>query len=391
MYGDFEACYDVPYCVLYKGNKIDAFARGLKSKPYICLCNKEAIENKIKIFMKYYQYDVEVMDRTDMLLRELGLPQYYNDIIKASGVPYGLEWLKLIRFRENLCFECSISPIRKKSHYFYDLSHFEQNYEQEIEKHFYKYGIGYKLVKHYGIYFLKDQIPADLLQIIEPDLETMKKEIIEYASLDNCSIDKRTVEETLNKIFDEEEYRKNIVLYYQRDNKEELNPYDIICELQLDEAVMDYVEKCIWKRFLKVKKIIFDEVKELDRRINEEVQNGGKDIFLNIMKGENKILVIMEKLKRQIILEPSFDKRKRVKLTKEEFDTILDKLSFRKLSTWTKKEGDICKNISWSISGECGIEASIRNSGTEISEEIFNELISIFQILGAVEYLDVFI
>lgn len=247
MYGDFEACYDVPYNVLYKGDKINAFARGLKSKPHICLCNKESLENKIKLFMKYYQYDSEVMDRTNMLLRELGLPKYYNDIIKASGVPYGLEWMKLIRFRENLCFECNISPIRKKNQYFYDLSHFEQNYEQEIEKHFYKYGIGYKLVKHYGIYFLKDQVPADLLQIIKPELEIMKKEILEYAMLDNCLMEKNTVKETLNKIYGEKEDIRNIILYDQIDNKEGLYSYDIARKLQLDEIVMNYIEKCIWK------------------------------------------------------------------------------------------------------------------------------------------------
>jgi hypothetical protein len=391
MYGNFEACYDVPYNVLCKGDKINAFARGLKSKPYVCLCNKESIENKIKLFMKYYQYDSEVIDRTDMLLRELGLPQYYTDIIKASGVAYGLECLKLIRFRENLCFECNISPIRKKNHYFNDLSQFEQNYEQEIEKHFYKYGIGYKLVKHYGIYFIEERVPTDLLQIIKPELEIMKKEVLEYALLDNCSMEEIIVEETLNKIFAEEEDIRNIILYGQIVNKERLHSYNIALKLQLDETVMNYVEKCIWKRFLKVKKIIFNEVKELDRQINEEAKSGGKDIILDIKKGANKIKIMIDKLKRQIILEPSFDKRKRIKLTKEEFDVILSKLNFRELSTWTKKEGDICKNICWFLMGEFGIEESITNSGSEISEEIFNELTSIFQILGAVEYLNCFL
>lgn len=60
-------------------------------------------------------------------------------------------------------------------------------------------------------------------------------------------------------------------------------------------------------------------------------------------------------------------------------------------STWTKDDNDICKNIRWSTLGEFGIEASIRNSFTEISEEVFNDLMSIFQILDAVEYLDCFI
>lgn len=142
---------------------------------------------------------------------------------------------------------------------------------------------------------------------------------------------------------------------------------------------------------MRVKKIIFNEVKELDRKIDEEVKNGGKNIILYIEKGVNKIKIIIDKLKRQITLEPSFDKRKRIKLTKDEFDVILNKLNFRELSTWTKGEDDACKNICWFLMGEFGIEKSITNSGSEISEEVFNELTSIFQMLGVVEYLNSFI
>ncbi len=52
---------------------------------------------------------------------------------------------------------------------------------------------------------------------------------------------------------------------------------------------------------------------------------------------------------------------------------------------------NICKNICWFLVGEFGIEKLITNSGTEISEEVFNGLTSIFQTLGAVEYLRSFI
>lgn len=390
MYGDFEVCYEVPYRVLYEGKNINAFARGLKSIPYICLCNKKPLENKIKLFIKYYQYDLAVADRNDMLLRELGLPEYYQNIIKCSGISYGLEWLKLIKFRENLCFECNISPIRKKNHYFNDLSQFEQNYDKEIEKHFYNYGIGYKLVKHYGIYFLQEQVPEKLLKIIKPEKAIIKKEVLEYALMDNYTLEESLVEKNLDIIFNQCEDIRNIVLYDQLNNKEKLRYYNIEKELKLDDIVMEYVDKCIWKRFLNVKKIIFNEVKDLDKRIKEEINNGGKEIFIDIMKDGLKIKIQVNKLKKEIIVEPSFDERKKFKLEKDIFNVILEKIDFRKISTWTKEEGDCHKNIEWFVMGEFGIEESISNSGKEMPEGLFNNLVDIFNMLSIDDYIKSF-
>ncbi|WP_139904819.1 hypothetical protein [Clostridium thermarum] len=246
-------------------------------------------------------------------------------------------------------------------------------------------------MKHYGIYFLEESVPAHILQILTPKRETIKNEVLEYASNDDCPMDESVVDENLDIIFDQDKDIRNIILYDQMNNRNKLSPYLLLEKLNLNEEVMHYVNKCIWKRFLKVKKMIIAEIKDLDQKIKEEVKNGGKDICLDMIKNGKKLTIWIDKLKKQIVIEPSYDVKRKYKLSEKEFEVILNKLNFKEFSTMSEFDIDNSKKVSWFISGEYGIEPVVSNRGDRMPEEVYNNLVFIFEKLGVKVLLDMLI
>ena len=257
---------NLPYKYVHPGTNYFAFSERADSEAYICRCQKQSIENRIELFMKYYQYDLCLNDRKWLLLNNhLKLPGIIDEKIESSGKPYGLEWVDLLNFKDNLCHLCNkITPTTKHTIYVH-ATKLEQRYGHYISSHFYSKGIGNHLPDFYGIYFLENKVPEDLLLIIKPDKEDILLDIENYYNPSNEDL--LGVAKDLEYIWSLPDEIRNIILYRQEQSKylRENNittSYDLIKSLQLREGTQEYLYTVIKKRYQAVKKIVVDEIKQ---------------------------------------------------------------------------------------------------------------------------------
>lgn len=269
---------NLPFKYVHTGTNYFAFSEAEDSIPYLCSCQRESISNRIELFMKYYQYDVCLNDREWLLLeKHLQLPNVLDNRIRNSKLHYGLDWLKVFKFKDNLCHLCNrTTPITQHTIYIY-ATKLEQRYGHYINSHFYTNGVGNHLPDFYGIYFLEDKISEEFETIIKPSKEDVMLDIENYFSLSKGDVD--AINKDVDFIWELPSVIKDIILYRQEQNKylrdnDISGSYELIRNYHLREDTVDYLHTVIWKRYLSIKKIIIDEIKQsfkLKRWINESL------------------------------------------------------------------------------------------------------------------------
>ncbi len=268
---------NLPWKYVHTGINYFAFSESETSKPYICSCQRESLVNRLELFMRYYQYDICLNEREWLLLeKRLKLPLYYDNKIKASKLAYGMEWINQFEFKEGLCHLCNcVTPTTAYTDYIYTTK-LEQRYGHYVSNHFYEYGISNTLPDVYGIYFLEEKVPGELLSIIKPSREDILLDIESFYGLSKVKMNK--VKKNLDKIFSLPNYKRDILLYkremdkYLKENG--LTYMDLQESNKIDDECYSYIHKVIWKRYLSLKKIITDEVKssfKLKKWINESL------------------------------------------------------------------------------------------------------------------------
>ena len=268
---------NLPYKYVHSGINYFAFSESKDSQPYLCSCQRQSLINRIELFMIYYQYDLCLNDRDWLLLeKHLQLPSVLDRVIKSSNISYGLDWVNLLSFKDNLCHLCNrVTPTTNHTDYIYTTK-LEQKYGHYINTSFYTKGIGNHLPDFYGVYFLEDRVSEDLLDILKPTKEEILRDIVLF----NAPTPKETqgIVKDLDFIFNLPNEVRDIILYRREQSKylrEQgiTTSYDLIKTYPIGDSV-ELIQNVLWKRYLTVKKIIVDEVKQsfrLRRWVNESL------------------------------------------------------------------------------------------------------------------------
>lgn len=300
---------NLPWKYVHTGVNYFAFAETETSKPYICSCQKESLVNRLELFMRYHQYDTCLNEREWLLLeKKLKLSMYYDNKIKESKLPYGMDWIDKLEFKEGLCHLCNcVTPTTAYTNYIYTTK-LEQRYGHYISNHFYEYGISNTLPDFYGIYFLEEKVPGELLSIIRPSKEDILLDIKNFYGLSKAKIKK--IEKNLDKIFSLPTDKRYILLYkramdkYLKDNS--LTYVDLQETNKIDDECYSYIHKVIWKRYLSLKKIVTDEVKssfKLKKWVNESLlANLIKELFKDLTIYRNYRPEILEGLELDVYI-----------------------------------------------------------------------------------------
>lgn len=297
---------NLPFPYVHSGINYFAFSKSKSSKPYVCSCQRESISNSIELYLKYYLYNGVPTNIMDSIIGFLNLPAKIQIEFNGFSVYETQAILNRISFKDKVCHLCNnITPTTPHSICIYE-SKLNQQYGHYINSLFYTYGISNHLPDFYGIYFLPDKMPEDFKRILIPSKEEIFVDIINYSELSTYIQNK--VKKTLNLLWNLSSEERDTILYNRNLNKDKrLISYKLKEEYNLDSEVIGYIQNSIHKRFLSVKKIIVDEVKQsfkLRRWVNESVlANVVQELFKEYTIYRNYRPSILEGLELDIYIQ----------------------------------------------------------------------------------------
>lgn len=263
----FQFDFSLPYKIVYRGIKINAYAKNFKSKPYICSCYKEAIKNRIKMYEYSLQYDFQIKDRDKLLLEELGLPKCFENKILASGMQWSEKWIDLIDFKDNLCPVCNNLKCQEPRVYLQNgTSQFKQRYEKEIDRRFFTYGINDEMLPYYGYCWLEECLPDNLKNILNTDYDELKSELLQYYSKNELD----ALFNMLKKL--PKEIQENLIFARGFSKSGRFRYYEYFEEHKIDDKFQNFISeinKIISEKYKQAKKVIIQEVKDYDKKANE--------------------------------------------------------------------------------------------------------------------------
>lgn len=247
---------NLKYYVIHQGEHIDGYARGQKSKPFICSCYKQSIVNLIKLYDRYIQYDCVVKNRNELLLELLGLPKYYEEKIRNSKMDWSLNWVNMIDFKDNICPCCNkvkFTPLKSYNVY---ISDFRETYNKERRKRELTNGV-YYMRDDFMPYVINDLLTdkyKNLFNITDDELKDILKN--EYELSDNEINQNFKVLNLLNKDIKHDYFFGSNYL-----NKKEYK--EILKSLDVTENFDNAVYELYKKKSNLFKKDITRELKEL--------------------------------------------------------------------------------------------------------------------------------
>ena len=253
-----EINWYLPFPAVYGGEYVDAYSLDENSEKYICSCYKKALENKLRMFDDYYQHDYCGNERIWLLLRFLGVPNYYEEKIKNSKkLDKYIYYIELFKFEDNLCPYCNNIKQPEKTIYFPNMgSKFKQTNLHEIEKRCNERGIVSSNIQD-EYYSLKSVLSKEDKKLLYPTDD----EIYEELKKENLNIE---LEKEFNKYTklkgEEKEYLIN-GLKYNREN-EMFKEYDFITKYKLNEEMIYSIQELIKRRYKSIQKEINDDIKE---------------------------------------------------------------------------------------------------------------------------------
>jgi hypothetical protein len=244
---------NLPFQDVHYGSEYMGFSDGHSENICLCLCQKQSVENRIKIYMRHYQYDSCLNPQDEMLLSFLGLPKYFKDKITASRVPFGEEWLSFLQYSREICHICnSQKPDYQHSIYVHD-SDFKKQWGHYMKSRYFHYGIDD--MEHWGVYFIEEALSPDHRKLLCPTKEELAKEMSGFG----CELDK---------LFALPKDQLDVLLYYRTKaevlrEKSMVAYYNLSSELGFSDEFMNELHSIIHKRFLAVRKSIRDELKRM--------------------------------------------------------------------------------------------------------------------------------
>ena len=283
---NFHLEYFIPYHAVYYGLYINAYAKSSKDEKYICSCYKEAIKNKLIMFEDYLQYDYCLNDRIELLLKFLGLPDYYEEKIKNKGkVDNYLDYLEVFNFEDKLCPICNGAKIKELPFYMNNgESKFKQKYIGEMEKRYAINGIVYPIHVSRGNYFNEKLLSEDNKKILLISDDELLKEIRKY----DLDID---LDKEFNKFIKLPEIDKNSLKYSLIYNKNGFfDSFKYLEEHNINIDFIDIIQDIFNKKFKSIMKNINNEIKEFDKTAidNREVIDPTGGLFIVLFADDTK-------------------------------------------------------------------------------------------------------
>lgn len=258
---------ELPFPRVHFGENYFAFSESEQCEAYFCSCHQQAIENEIELFERYYQYDLALNDRMQLLLTyHMKMPSIVEEAVKDSGIPHGERLFGLFEYKDHICHLCN--GVNPNIHYgmFAKGSKFKQQYGQYLHVRFNTYGLDDYIPEHFGIYFIEERLPQDFKRILIPTLEEALEDI---ASLNNLNEERKAaVKNELEIIWNLPTDERYVLMYDQQMSKilrekELVTSYDLCRLLGLDTDVLSMLQDAIWIRYKKIAKIVNEEVKAL--------------------------------------------------------------------------------------------------------------------------------
>jgi len=244
----------VHYTDMY-GNFI-GFQKDKNSEVVLCSCMRKAVENCIKLFLKYPS---NLLNPSEwILLKQLDMPESINEVIRKKNPAVGLEWLNHIKFKEDVCHRCNIEkPTKEYCTPMYGTK-FKRTFGWYININYFNKGINPSTYD--GIYYLKEDGPIEIRSILDPTNKDLLEDIRRYKLLD--TFEDKEILEMLKKI----EHREEAILlrHFYVEDKE-------LIYKKLYYAI-DYIMK---QRLKEVHKIIENEVRDWfkSKRVGEKWEN----------------------------------------------------------------------------------------------------------------------
>jgi len=244
---------NLPFLDVHHGKEYMGFSDGRSENTCLCLCQKQSIENRVKIFMRYYQYDSCLNPRNKMLLSFLGLPQYFEDKITESRVPFGEEWLSFLQYSREICHICNKQkPDYQYSIYAHD-SDIKKQYGHYQRSRYFHYGLDD--MEYWGVYFIEEALLPEYKKLLCPQKDELAMEL-------------RGFDDETDKLFalPKDQFE---VLLYSRTKAKALREKGMLSDSHLFSALgftrefENELHAIIHKRFLAVRKSIRDEFKRM--------------------------------------------------------------------------------------------------------------------------------
>lgn len=345
---DLRTTFDLPKSYRHSGTGVDAYTNDSNEAPVFCECSRKSIENTIKLCKRYLDYLSSSMAGVEIALRELGLPEYYQKIVKESGEKDPMKWTNLFRYEEKICPFCSGAIIPQPAHYVSSPSKFEQRYEKEINKRFTRLGIR-KCVGNLGIFFLEEELPDDVRRILMPTNEELIPEICACSDLPEEIVSKQLL--LLDGIPKE---AADVIRYGREFSKIKKSPYELTKEYGFNEDFVEGIEYCLEKRYKQIKKSIFAKIKEEAKAAEKSKKNGGSTITITEYCKEDKIQIVIEKEAAKLNVSVNEKDLATIEIKYEFLDRILkhldyDSLKYRPVLHVVGKEKKV-----WEVKGAGG-------------------------------------
>ncbi|MFW6233357.1 MAG: hypothetical protein ACOC3Z_01705 [Nanoarchaeota archaeon] len=193
------AIEDLPFPIIHYPGFYGAFfgfRKNEKSNIFFCSCVKEAIENYIKLKIKYPSQENANLNR-NYILDSMYFPyEIVRKLIKQK-IPNNEKVIKFLKFENKLCHECNkATPSYKYCHEMYG-GVFKQTYGWYINKKSYEFGISGILALE--VNYLKDRCPEELINFLEEASKLVKERNI-LQRKEGSSTKYFQIESNLNKI-----------------------------------------------------------------------------------------------------------------------------------------------------------------------------------------------
>jgi hypothetical protein len=233
---------------VHYGSHYFAFTEPATTNMNLCSCQKQSIENRIKMFMQHYQYLDNDSPKESLLLRFLGLPAYFQQKIETSKLSYGEKWLSLLTYQTKLCQICNTqnNPAILSDD-------FKKQWGLYINNRYFHYGIDD--LEQGGIYFIIDALSPAQRSLLCPTKTELATELQAFYY-------------ELDRLYALPQAEFAVLLYHR--NKAKLlrerqlpSSRDLWASLRFDEAFIKALNTAMHQRFITARNLIREELKSM--------------------------------------------------------------------------------------------------------------------------------
>ncbi len=324
---DLAYTFDLPFKFSHRGIHFDAYTNSKNEAPVFCECCRKPMQNVLKLCEDFLDYESSAMSSKEVALKHIGVPEYYRNRIDEMGDVKPIEWMSVFEYGEKLCPFCNEAIVPEPRLYLQSPSKFEQRYEHELDRRFLEMGVFRDLVDFYGLFFIKDELPDAVYELLVPSDYILTKEICEASELAESFV--KSQFDRLNELSEEE---IDAIKYWRSFSKCGRRSYELVQDYNLDESFTDCLQKCIWKRFLQFSKQIHEEVKQDAKLADKSKKTGGSSITITEYNHEKEIKIQIEKEKGLVLGFYGKEQVFELEINYNILDAILKHLDYKTLA-----------------------------------------------------------